>query len=620
MTPPHHTPGSGLFSLFRHGVEGVAARLAFFPPTPPTYDVLPAQKKATDDDEEDPFSSSSDCGDDGGDDPSSSSLSAEPRRHRRHHCCSHHRNRRKLDRRTSNSFFFYDKEEGQQNGRRNSSSSKSRLHPHHEEDNEDEDEDGGGDPREDARDWPGGDGEHRRRRALNNKRLEIVPVDPRQPAVSWKQARVSYVRVPRGVPRGAGGGATVAGGYDIVVAFVPFYFVDGDNEGGGSTAAGGNGGSGSSDGENEDAPLHAPHDQQQQQGGAAAAAKTAAAAATATKKHHHRHRARCTILYSHGNATDLGQVLPFCLELSRELKANVVCYDYAGYGRCGGRAGVSNALADAAAALRHAREKYNVDEADVVLYGQSVGSGPSVWLAARRSTARLRWRREAERAARRLQRQAVRDAARGGGLHGGGNGADRSSDGSSTSSSTTLSAALSLQRILGGGTGGRRGSLDRASWSSFSSAAAGGAATPPRSSEAGDDNNSDAYNDDDDPSSSSIRPPGVAGLVLHSPIASGVRVLAPGLRHWPAPFDVFPNAHLIRRVTACPTLVIHGTADAVVDATAGLRLAELAPRPSLPPLFVRGAGHDDVAASPLYLPRLRSFLAECFPEGGEYQQ
>lgn len=616
MTPRNHS--SGLFSLFRHGVEGVAARLAFFPPTPPTYDVLPAQSKADDDDdEEDPFSSSSsDCGDDDGDDgnPSSSSLSAgEPRRHRqRHHCCSHHRNRRsrKLDRRTSNSFFFYDEEEGQQQngGRRNSSSKTSRLHPHHEEDENDEDEDGGGDPREDARDWPGGDGEHRRHRSLNTKRLEIVPVDPRQPAVSWKQARVSYVRVPKGVPRGAGGGATVAGGYDIVVAFAPFYFYGGGGGEGGAAATGGRSNSSNDENENEDAPLHAPHDQQQQ---------VDAAATTAAAKTTKRHRARCTILYSHGNATDLGQVLPFCLELSQQLKANVVCYDYAGYGRSGGRAGVSNALADAAAALRHAREKYNVDEADVILYGQSVGSGPSVWLAARRSTARLRWRREAERAARRLQRQAVRDAARGGGLQqaGGGNGvADRRSDGSSSSSSSTLSAALSLQRVLGGGAGRTSSSLDRVSWSSFSSAAA---AATPRSSEAGDNNNSDAYNDDD-PSSSSqtIRPPGVAGLVLHSPIASGVRVLAPGLRHWPAPFDVFPNAHLIRRVTACPTLVIHGTADAVVDATAGLRLAELAPRPSLPPLFVRGAGHDDVASSPLYLPRLRAFLAECFPECG----
>ncbi|GFH25834.1 hydrolase_4 domain-containing protein, partial [Haematococcus lacustris] len=43
-----------------------------------------------------------------------------------------------------------------------------------------------------------------------------------------------------------------------------------------------------------------------------------------------------TILYSHGNAVDLGQMLPVYRELSKLLKVNVMGYDFTGYGACSG--------------------------------------------------------------------------------------------------------------------------------------------------------------------------------------------------------------------------------------------------------------------------------------------
>ena len=49
---------------------------------------------------------------------------------------------------------------------------------------------------------------------------------------------------------------------------------------------------------------------------------------------------------------------------------------------------------------------------------------------------------------------------------------------------------------------------------------------------------------------------GLAGLVLHSPLVSGVRVLHPEWRHWPAWADVYPNQVLMPRVQ-CPTFVMH---------------------------------------------------------------
>lgn len=43
---------------------------------------------------------------------------------------------------------------------------------------------------------------------------------------------------------------------------------------------------------------------------------------------------RWTLLHSHGNAVDIGEMLPLYEELASLLKVNVMCYDYTG---CGGR-------------------------------------------------------------------------------------------------------------------------------------------------------------------------------------------------------------------------------------------------------------------------------------------
>lgn len=53
----------------------------------------------------------------------------------------------------------------------------------------------------------------------------------------------------------------------------------------------------------------------------------------------------------------------------------------------------------------------------------------------------------------------------------------------------------------------------------------------------------------------------IAGLILHSPLLSGMRVAFPGTqRTWCC--DAFPSIEKIPRVQ-CPTLVIHGTDDDV---------------------------------------------------------
>ncbi|CAN1328203.1 Alpha/beta hydrolase domain-containing protein 17B [Linum perenne] len=47
--------------------------------------------------------------------------------------------------------------------------------------------------------------------------------------------------------------------------------------------------------------------------------------------------ARFTVLYSHGNAADLGQMYELFIELRAHLRVNIMCYDYSGYGASSGK-------------------------------------------------------------------------------------------------------------------------------------------------------------------------------------------------------------------------------------------------------------------------------------------
>ncbi|KAK8926297.1 hypothetical protein KSP39_PZI018167 [Platanthera zijinensis] len=93
--------------------------------------------------------------------------------------------------------------------------------------------------------------------------------------------------------------------------------------------------------------------------------------------------AKLTVLYSHGNAADLGQLYDLFIELSVHLRVNLMGYDYSGYGQSNGRPTEHNTYADIEAAYSCLEKTYGVLAQDVILYGQSVGSGPTLELAAR---------------------------------------------------------------------------------------------------------------------------------------------------------------------------------------------------------------------------------------------
>ena len=96
-----------------------------------------------------------------------------------------------------------------------------------------------------------------------------------------------------------------------------------------------------------------------------------------------------TILFSHGNAEDLGQVYPF-LEQLHGWGFSVIAYDYRGYGQStGGPAGTRKAGEDAEAVYRWALDSLRIPPERLVLHGRSLGSGPSLALAVHHGAAGL---------------------------------------------------------------------------------------------------------------------------------------------------------------------------------------------------------------------------------------
>ncbi|KAD7117755.1 hypothetical protein R6Q59_005720 [Mikania micrantha] len=193
-------------------------------------------------------------------------------------------------------------------------------------------------------------------------------------------------------------------------------------------------------------------------------------------------KASATLLYSHGNAADLGQMFELFVELSLRLRVNLVGYDYSGYGQSTGKPSECNTYADVDAVYKCIKEKYGVKDDQLILYGQSVGSGPTIDLAS--------------------------------------------------------------------------------------------------------------------------RVPDLRGVVLHSPILSGLRVLYPVKRtYW---FDIYKNIEKISLVN-CPVLVIHGTSDEVVDHSHGKQLWELC-KNKYEPLWLTGGGHCNLEFYPEFIRHLKKFV------------
>lgn len=89
------------------------------------------------------------------------------------------------------------------------------------------------------------------------------------------------------------------------------------------------------------------------------------------------------IIFSHGNSDDIGSCSSYCQWLADSLSCHVVVYDYVGYGvSCNEHTSVDNMHFAIEAVYGYCIASHNVEPHDIFLMGKSLGSVPTVHLAA----------------------------------------------------------------------------------------------------------------------------------------------------------------------------------------------------------------------------------------------
>ena len=80
------------------------------------------------------------------------------------------------------------------------------------------------------------------------------------------------------------------------------------------------------------------------------------------------------LVFSHGNAEDIGMRLQYFREVAVILQCNVFCYEYTGYGQSSGVPTEESILACIEAAYKYVTNILGVRWDRIVLYGCSLGS------------------------------------------------------------------------------------------------------------------------------------------------------------------------------------------------------------------------------------------------------
>lgn len=95
-----------------------------------------------------------------------------------------------------------------------------------------------------------------------------------------------------------------------------------------------------------------------------------------------------TIIFSHGNAEDMGNLLSL-MEQFRQQGFSLITYDYSGYGTSSGRPSEQAVFSNIEAVYDYLINKRGVRPERIIAWGRSIGSGPSVNLAATRKVGGL---------------------------------------------------------------------------------------------------------------------------------------------------------------------------------------------------------------------------------------
>ncbi|KAF1742715.1 hypothetical protein MXB_5338, partial [Myxobolus squamalis] len=94
-----------------------------------------------------------------------------------------------------------------------------------------------------------------------------------------------------------------------------------------------------------------------------------------------------TILYSHGNASDLGHHYNILMELGIFLNCNIVSYDYSGYGLSTGVPSEQNIIKNIEKVYNFMVQNLKIEKHSIILYGHSLGSVPTINLASKEEVA-----------------------------------------------------------------------------------------------------------------------------------------------------------------------------------------------------------------------------------------
>ncbi|KAH8738835.1 hypothetical protein FG386_002290 [Cryptosporidium ryanae] len=92
---------------------------------------------------------------------------------------------------------------------------------------------------------------------------------------------------------------------------------------------------------------------------------------------------KLTIIYSHSNATDIGYLFGHLLDLAYSANVNIISYEYSGYGQSKGTPSENSIYEDINKVLDYSVNKLKLKPDSIVLYGQSIGSAPTIHLASK---------------------------------------------------------------------------------------------------------------------------------------------------------------------------------------------------------------------------------------------
>lgn len=260
---------------------------------------------------------------------------------------------------------------------------------------------------------------------------------------------------------------------------------------------------------------------------------------TSQAKKYQKAPSKYVILYSHGNAVDIGQMPPFYTSLAFNLKTDICCYDYSGYGLSTGSPSEKNIYSDIKTVYNYLINEMKFSPEHVIVYGQSIGTVASIDL-------NLKLSKKHEQLQQKMQ------------------GAENPAVDNITPVSTPRSNTENLEEFP----------------------------------------NIARQKMHHQPLKNHLLP---AALVLHSPLLSGWKVLS-HTRSKILCVDPFPSYHKIKKVLT-KTCVIHGTLDEVIHFSHGKILNQLV-KNKYDPLWVKGAGHNDIEYYPVFLYKLKQLMED----------